>query len=132
MANAKTDITIGMMFVTFIPTPVQQTFPISTGLPRAGIELMDFKFTKEVPETFDPFQLQLYALGLKEITGSTADTLSFYYLRQGSKISFTGGDGAIQEGKERTAELRINFKKTGPSLLRPTPGVARAVIGSTA
>jgi len=66
---------------------------------------MDFKFTREIPETLDPFQLQLYALGLKEITGYTADTLSFYYLRQERKISFPGGDAAIQEGKERTAEL---------------------------
>ena len=66
---------------------------------------MDFKFTSEVPETLDPFQLQLYALGLKETTGSTADTLSFYYLRQERKISFPGGAAAIQEGKERTAEL---------------------------
>ncbi len=67
---------------------------------EAGIELMDFKFTSEVPETLDPFQLQLYALGLKETTGSTADTLSFYYLRQERKISFPGG-GCSNTRRER-------------------------------
>ncbi len=72
-----------------------------------GLELIDFKFTSSVPEDPDPLQLQLYAWGLKEVTGSTADTLTYYYLRQQQRVSFPGGDGAIQQGKElaiRTAE----------------------------
>ena len=72
-----------------------------------GLELIDFKFTSSVPEDPDPLQLQLYAWGLKEVTGSTADTLTYYYLRQEQRVSFPGGDGAIQQGKElaiRTAE----------------------------
>ncbi len=70
-----------------------------------GLELVDFKFTREVPEAQDPLQLQVYALGLKEVTGSTSDTLTYYYLRQERKISFPGGEAAIQEGQERMAEL---------------------------
>ncbi len=74
---------------------------------EAGLELIDFKFTSQVPEDPDPLQLQLYSWGLKELTGSTADTLTYYYLRQEQRVSFPGGEAAIQEGKElaiRTAE----------------------------
>ncbi len=70
-----------------------------------GLELLDFKFTREVPETIDPLQLQVYAVGLQEVTGSTPDSLAYYYLRQERKVSFPGGDLAIQEGKDRVAEL---------------------------
>ncbi len=70
-----------------------------------GLELVDFKFTREIPETVDPFQLQVYALGLREVTGSAPDSLAYYYLRQGRKVSFTGGEPAIQEGKERVTGL---------------------------
>ncbi len=70
-----------------------------------GLELVDFKFTREIPETLDPLQLQVYALGLKEVTGSTPDSLAYYYLRQGRKVSIPGGEPAIQEGKEQIAGL---------------------------
>ena len=43
-----------------------------------GLELLDFKFTRDVPETIDPLQLQVYAVGLKELTRSTSDTLTHY------------------------------------------------------
>ena len=49
---------------------------------EAGLELIDFKFTSEVPQDPDPLQLQLYSWGLREVSGSTADTLTYYYLRQ--------------------------------------------------
>ena len=68
-----------------------------------GLELVDIKFAREIPETIDPFQLQVYALGLREVTGSAPDSLAYYYLRQGRKVSFTGGEPAIQEGEERVA-----------------------------
>jgi RecB family exonuclease len=45
---------------------------------EAGLELIDFKFTSQVPPNPDPLQLQLYALGLKEVTGITRDTLTYY------------------------------------------------------
>jgi len=32
-----------------------------------GLELIDFKFTRSVPENLDPLQLQLYAWGLQEV-----------------------------------------------------------------
>ncbi len=70
-----------------------------------GLELVDFKFTKEVPETLEPLQLQVYSLGLREVTGSTSDTLTYYYLRQERKITFPGGESAIQEGQEQVAGL---------------------------
>ena len=70
-----------------------------------GLELVDFKFTREIPETVDPFQLQVYALGLREVTGAAPDSLAYYYLRQGRKVSFPGGEPAIQEGKERVTGL---------------------------
>ena len=69
------------------------------------MELLDFKFTRDVPETIDPLQLQVYAVGLKELTRSTSDTLTYYYLRQERKVSFPGGESAIQEGQEQVAEL---------------------------
>ena len=72
---------------------------------EAGLELIDFKFTSVVPEAPDPLQLQLYALGLKAVTGSTADTLTYYYLRQERRVSFPGGDTAIHEGKAQTIRV---------------------------
>ncbi len=76
-----------------------------------GLELVDFKFTKEVPETVDPLQLQVYSLGLKEVTGSTSDTLTYYYLRQERKISFPGGEAAIQEGQDQVAGLAQQLRE---------------------
>ena len=70
-----------------------------------GLELVDFKFTRAVPVDLDPLQLQVYSLGLKEVTGSIPDTLAYYYLRQEKKVTFTGGEPAIQEGKEQVAGL---------------------------
>jgi CRISPR/Cas system-associated exonuclease Cas4 (RecB family) len=77
---------------------------------EAGLELIDFKFTSQVPEAADPLQLQLYAWGLKEITGATADTLTYYYLRQEQRVSFPGGEVAIQEGKEQAAEVAAQLQ----------------------
>ncbi len=68
---------------------------------EAGLELIDFKFTSAIPEDPDPLQLQLYAAGLQAVTGATPDTLTYYYLRQDQRVSFPGGDTAIQAGKER-------------------------------
>ena len=76
-----------------------------------GLELLDFKFTREVPETVDPLQLQVYAVGLKEVTGSTPDSLAYYYLRQERKVSFPGGDLAIQEGMDRVGELAQQLRE---------------------
>lgn len=88
---------------------------------EAGLELIDFKFTSQVPDDPDPLQLQLYAWGLQEITGSTADTLTYYYLRQEQRVRFPGGDAAIQDGKRQAArvagELQDDysfFPKAGP------------------
>ena len=69
---------------------------------EAGLELIDFKFTSNIPEDPDPLQLQLYAAGLQAVTGATPDTLTYYYLRQDQRVSFPGGDTAIPEGKERS------------------------------
>ena len=76
-----------------------------------GLELLDFKFTREVPETVDPLQLQVYAVGLKEVTGSTPDSLAYYYLRQERKVSFPGGDLANQEGMDRVGELAQQLRE---------------------
>lgn len=88
---------------------------------EAGLELIDFKFTSQLPEDPDPLQLQLYAWGLQEVTGSTPDTLTYYYLRQEQRVSFPGGEAAIQEGKReavRVAEYLQGdysfFPKAGP------------------
>ena len=43
------------------------------------------------------------ALGLREVTGAVPDSLAYYYLRQGRKVSFPGGEQAVQEGEERVA-----------------------------
>ena len=72
---------------------------------EAGLELIDFKFTSIVPETPDPLQLQLYALGLQAITGATPDTLTYYYLRQEQRISFPGGNEAIQAGRAQAVRV---------------------------
>jgi len=88
---------------------------------EVGLELLDFKFTSQVSEDPDPLQLQLYAWGLQEVTGSTADTLSYYYLRQEQRVSFPGGEAAIQEGKRQAARVAEHlqgdysfFPKAGP------------------
>jgi RecB family exonuclease len=87
---------------------------------ESGLELMDFKFTSQVPQNPDPLQLQLYALGLQEITGAIPDTLTYYYLRQEQQLSFPGGEAAIQEGKEQAA--RIAKQLQGDDSFSPQAG----------
>ena len=70
-----------------------------------GLELVDFKFTREIPEDLDPLQLQVYALGLRTVTGAAPDVLVYHYLRQERKVSFPGGEAAVEEGKERVVGL---------------------------
>lgn len=77
---------------------------------ESGLELIDFKFTSQVPQDPDPLQLQLYSWGLKELTGSTADTLTYYYLRQEHRVSFPGGDQAIQEGKHQAVKVATQLQ----------------------
>ena len=48
-----------------------------------------------------PPSILQYVAGLQAVTGATPDTLTYYYLRQDQRISFPGGDTAIQAGKER-------------------------------
>ena len=36
---------------------------------------------------------------------STADTLTYYYLRQEQRVSFPGGEAAINEGKEQAVKV---------------------------
>jgi CRISPR/Cas system-associated exonuclease Cas4 (RecB family) len=78
---------------------------------EVGLELIDFKFTSQVPEDPDPLQLQLYAWGLQEVTGSTANTLTYYYLRQERRVSFPGGEAAIQEGKRQAARVAEHLQE---------------------
>jgi RecB family exonuclease len=87
---------------------------------EAGLELIDFKFTSQIPQDPDPLQLQLYALGLQEVTGTTPDTLTYYYLRQEQQVSFLGGEAAIQEGKEQAA--RIAKQLQGDDSFSPQAG----------
>jgi CRISPR/Cas system-associated exonuclease Cas4 (RecB family) len=88
---------------------------------EAGLELIDFKFTSQIPPDSDPLQLQLYALGLQEVTGTIPDTLTYYYLRQEQQISFPGGDAAIQEGKEHAT--RIAERLQGDDSFSPQAGI---------
>lgn len=78
---------------------------------ESGLELIDFKFTSQVPQDPDPLQLQLYSWGLKEVTGSTAATLTYYYLRQEHRISFAGGDEAIQVGKNQAIQVAARLQE---------------------
>jgi RecB family exonuclease len=78
---------------------------------EAGLELIDFKFTSQVPPNPDPLQLQLYALGLQEVTGAIPDTLTYCYLRQEQRISFPGGEAAIQEGKEQATRIAEQLQR---------------------
>jgi RecB family exonuclease len=87
---------------------------------EAGLELIDFKFTSQVPQNPDPLQLQIYALGLQEVTGATPDTLTYYYLRQEQRIFFPGGEAAIQVGKEQAA--RIAEQLRGDDSFTPQAG----------
>lgn len=70
-----------------------------------GIELVDFKFTKEVPEDLDPLQLQVYALGLQTAIGAAPDVLAYHYLRQERKVVFPGGAASLEEGKEQVVAI---------------------------
>jgi len=78
---------------------------------EAGLELIDFKFTSQLPQDHDPLQLQLYPWGLKGLTGDTADTLTYYYLRQEQRISFAGGDQAIQVGKNQASKVATQLRE---------------------
>jgi len=78
---------------------------------EAGLELIDFKFTSTIPEDPDPLQLQLYSAGLQAVTGATPDTLTYYYLRQDQRVSFPGGDTAIQAGKERALGAALQLQE---------------------
>jgi RecB family exonuclease len=99
---------------------------------EAGLELIDFKFTSQVPPNPDPLQLQLYALGLQEVTGATPDTLTYYYLRQEQRISFPGGEAAIREAKGQV--LRIAQQLQGDDSFSPQagPGVILVATRDTA
>jgi len=102
--------------------------------PEVGLELIDFKFTSSIPENPDPLQLQLYRWGLEEVTGSTADTLTYYYLRQEQRVSFPGGDRAIQQGKElaiRTAEQLQGDSSFSPQDGPWGPAVTRDIAQSS-
>ena len=87
---------------------------------EAGLELTDFKFTSSVPQDPDPLQLQLYALGLQALTTAVPDVLTYYYLRQERRVSFPGGEAAIEEGKERVADLAQRLRQD--DTFSPQPG----------
>ncbi len=70
-----------------------------------GLELVDFKFTKEVPEDLDPLQLQVYALGLQTAIGAAPDVLAYHYLRQERKVFFPGGAASLEKGKEQVVAI---------------------------
>ena len=69
----------------------------------------------------DPLQLQLYAAGLQAVTRATPDTLTYYYLRQDQRVSFSGGDTAIQTGKEKALGIAHQLQEDSSSL--PKEGI---------
>ena len=83
-----------------------------------GLELVDFKFTREIPEDLDPLQLQVYALGLRTVTGAAPDVLVYHYLRQERKVSFPGGEAAVETVAGWRGEINIpGLTQVRPDLL---------------
>ncbi|MBX5492407.1 MAG: PD-(D/E)XK nuclease family protein [Chloroflexi bacterium] len=52
-------------------------------LPDGSLQIVDYKTTREPPQAPDPFQLDLYQLGLAAKTGRLAERVVFSYLRHG-------------------------------------------------
>jgi len=86
-----------------------------------GVEIIDYKTGKPKDKLNKDRRLQLsiYQIAAEEVLGLNVAKMSFYYLRNGSKLSFTTNPGDLQEVKNRVEEGIEDIKKSN---FEATPG----------
>lgn len=84
------------------------------------LQIVDYKTTRQAPETPDPFQLDLYQLGLAAKTGRLAERVVLDYLRHGVERVIPVDDRNLRTTLERVE--RIVAAVEGDDDLLPQPG----------
>ena len=90
-------------------------------LKNGEVEIIDYKTGKmrERLEAGDKEQLLIYQIAAEKILGLRPGNLSYYYLEEGKKVSFLGGDKDKQKlGKKIASQIEKIKKSDFP----PTPG----------
>ncbi len=88
---------------------------------EGGVELIDYKTgrVKDKLSRDDKEQLLIYQIATQEALGLNPKKLTYYYLNDGSQLSFLGGDKEIENIKEKIKKLTENIKK---KRFDPDPG----------
>ena len=90
-------------------------------LGQGEAEIIDYKTgsAKEKLRPEDKKQLLIYQMAAEEVLGLKPKKLTYYYLDEGSKISFLGSEKDIKEEKEKIIQEIEEIKKSD---FAPTPG----------
>ncbi len=86
-----------------------------------GIEVIDYK-TGRFREKLTPegkMQLSIYKIALKQAFGMKPNKLSYYYLEEGKKVSFSSSGREEENQKEKIISIVDSIKRSDFS---PTPG----------
>ena len=89
--------------------------------PDKTLELIDYKTgkTKNKLSKKDKDQLLIYQMAVKEIAGQVPEKLTYYYLRNNKKLSFSSTEKEREEIKDK---IREKIKKIKESQFLATPG----------
>lgn len=93
-------------------------------LPGGGVEIIDYKTgrPKKDATSEEQLQLRLYALAAQEVFHLAATKISFYYLRDNSKLSFEHDPADVEKTRHDLQELVSQMKSSDFS---PTPSVMK-------
>ncbi len=95
-------------------------------LPGGGVEIIDYK-TGKPKEDADPeeqLQLRLYALAARDVLRLNPRKISFYYLRNGSKLSFEQNTEDLEQTR-RQILTRVQAVRSGDFTPTPSPPKCR-------
>ncbi len=92
-------------------------------LPEGGVEIIDYKTgtpkTNEGLTSDDKEQLLVYQLATEEVLGKKVSQLIYYYLEDGSRVSFLGGEKEKEKIKSMIKKTDSEMKESNFSA---TPG----------
>lgn len=88
---------------------------------EGGVELIDYKTgkPKEKLDRDDKVQLLLYQAAARQAIDKIPVKLTYYYLENGSRLSFIGSEKDIQKEKEEFAQYAKDIQQSN---FKPTPG----------
>ena len=88
---------------------------------KEGVEIIDYKTgqPKEKLNAERRLQLSIYQLAVEKVFGLEVAKMSFYYLQDGSKLSFTADEKDLEKVKET---IRKRMEAIKNSDFSPTPG----------